>query len=94
MLVVHGQSLAPLLESSTQSHKDAVFCEWGQEKMVLEGPWKYFYHPGREIQQLFNLDDDSQELENLTGKDERIEQRLRERLLDWLIATETKPNSL
>jgi len=93
MPVVHGQSLSPLLEGSTQSHKDAVFCEMGPEKMVREGPWKYVYHPEREIQQLFNLDDDPQELENLTGKDERLEQRLREHLLDWLIATETKPNS-
>lgn len=94
MPVMHGESLSQLLEGSTQSHKDAVFCELGPEKMVREGPWKYVYHPEREIQQLFNLDEDPQELENLTGKDERLEQRLRERLLDWLIATETKPNSL
>jgi arylsulfatase A-like enzyme len=94
MPVVHGQSLAPLLEGSTQSHSEALFCEWGPEKMVREGPWKYVYHPEREIQQLFNLHDDPQELENLAGTQEALERRLRERLLDWLISTETKPNSL
>jgi arylsulfatase A-like enzyme len=62
--------------------------------MVREGPWKYVYHPEREIQQLFNLHDDPQELENLAGTQEALERRLRERLLDWLISTETKPNSL
>ena len=94
MSVVHGQILSPLLGGRTPLHKDAVFCELGGEKMLREGPWKYIYYPEREIQQFFNLDDDPQELENLTGQDEQLERRLREHLLDWLIATGTKPNSL
>ena len=92
--VVHGRSLLPLLQGEIEGHREQVFCEWGPEKMVRQGPWKYVYHPEREIQQLFNLEEDPQELVNLSGMDPKRELRMREQLLDWLIETEIRPNSL
>ena len=85
-----------LLEGRTASHAEAVFCELGSEKMVRQGPWKYVYHPEREVQQLFNLEEDPQELSNLSGRAECVnrERALRDRILDWLIETEPRPNSI
>ena len=43
---------------------------------------------------MFNLEEDPQELVNLSGMDPKRELRMREQLLDWLIETEIRPNSL
>ncbi len=94
--VVHGKSLLPLLEGETTMHRETLFCELGSEKMVRQGPWKYVYHPQREKQQLFNLEADPQELVNLSGLSSHgaKEHELRGCILDWLIATELRPNSI
>ena len=94
--VDHGRSLLPVLRGDTAAHRDEVFCELDAEKMVRQGPWKYVYHPEREVQQLFHLDDDPHELRNLaaTGDHTGKEQALRDRILAWMIDTEPRPHGV
>jgi len=56
--------------------------------MIRTHKFKYIYCPD-DINELYNLEDDPQELHNLTGKPEvkEIEQDLKERLLKWFIQT-------
>ena len=65
--ICHGESLMPTLNGETESHRDEVFSEMGPKKMIRRGEWKYVYSPERGIQQLFNLVDDPNELNNLSG---------------------------
>ncbi len=96
MPVHHGRSLLPLLQGETVTHREEVFCELGPEKMVRQGPWKYVYHPQREMQQLFHLEDDPDELRNLSaaGTHREQERLLRDRILDWMIDTEPQPHGV
>ena len=99
--VSHGKSLIPLLEGRDVEHRRAVFSELGPQvegpmKMVREGRYKFIYHPGWEIPQLFDLEADPRELTNLAGLADyaEVETRLRERLLNWCFETDVLPNTL
>ena len=95
MRETHGESLLPLLEGDSEVHRECVFSEMGPMKMVRQGPWKYVYSPDWDIRQLFNLDQDPQEVRNLMGTP-AVAQRARmlhDRLLDWVIETEIRPNT-
>ena len=91
--ICHGESLMPTLNGETESHRDEVFSEMGPKKMIRRGEWKYVYSPERGIQQLFNLVDDPNELNNLSGSAGvlALEREMRERLLEWIIETEEQP---
>ncbi len=93
--ICHGESLMPTLNNEVASHRDEVFSEMGAKKMIRRGEWKYVYHPEREIQQLFNLVDDPNELNNQSGSVGvlALEREMRERLLEWLVETEAQPTA-
>jgi arylsulfatase A-like enzyme len=67
-LPIDGTSLLPQLQG--HSGRDAVFAEYCGEgtiapmMMIRRGPWKYITCPA-DPPQLFNLDEDPQELKNL-----------------------------
>jgi arylsulfatase A-like enzyme len=62
----------------------------GRPKMVRMGRYKYVYDPMDPVDELYDLDADPWELRNLAADPGHAEarRRLRERLLDWSIATE------
>ena len=95
MTAIHGTNLLPVLTGKTPTHRDEVFSEMDAIKMVRRGNWKYIYHPGWDKAQLFNLEDDPRELKNLSGAADvaELERDLHNRLLDWMIETEARPNS-
>jgi arylsulfatase A-like enzyme len=93
--VCHGRSLAGVLDGTADTHREAVFSEMGPTKMVRVGDWKYIYDPERDSARLFDLAADPEELDDRAG-DPAVADRqrdLHDRLLNWMIDTQTRPNS-
>ena len=82
-----GRSFASLIRAE-DDWDDTVFAEYVVDtacRMVRSGPWKYNYYHGMPPE-LFNLEEDPGEKQNLAGKPEytAIEERLNELALrDW-----------
>jgi len=93
--VGHGVSPLPVLTGEAEAHRECVFSEMSAKKMVRRGNWKYVCAPAWETPQLFNLEDDPDELDNLAGLPEAadVEAGLARDLLRWLTTTEVRPNS-
>lgn len=80
-----GRSFQSLLTDGSGEWDDTVFAEYTLDnicRMVRSGPWKYNYYHGMGAE-LFNLESDPDELEDLSGQSRyrEIEERLHERLL-------------
>jgi len=92
MPVLHGTSLMPDLRGDARPERP-IFCEMDKTKMIRQGPWKYSTDPEFDVDQLFDLDNDPNELVNLADRPEhagRI-QGFRRALLDWMINTQNVP---
>jgi arylsulfatase A-like enzyme len=79
-------SPAPMMRDPTTSTRDAVFCEISGRVMVCDGRWKYVHYATGKAE-LYDLQQQPQEVDNLTGRAEYAahETRLRGRLLEhWL----------
>jgi choline-sulfatase len=91
-----GSSFAELLHGRPVEWDDKVFAEYTPEpgpvcRMVRSGSWKYNYYHGMKPE-LFNLQDDAGELNNLSGQPQfgDVEQRLNALVLqewnpDWVL---------
>jgi len=102
---VEGVSLRPALEG-LPFERGPIFGEatqplarfeqagrWGnalKAKTVRQGPWKYIWYPYLDYEELFNLESDAGERENLlidpTPEFERQRERLRAELDAWISA--------
>ncbi len=93
MGVLHGESLAGELAGGPERADRAVFCEMHHTKMIRRGRWKYSTDPRYEVDQLFDLEEDPDELVNLAGRPEHAERvaRFRDELLRWMIETQNVP---
>lgn len=75
---VDGLSLVPLMGGSGDTRDDVVYGEMLAESalgpllMIKRGPWKYI-HGDPDPAQLFNLETDPLEVENLSGRSEHAE---------------------
>ena len=89
-----GRSLLPLLTAKKlRRHRDMVFSELATWKMVCTERWKYTYDPTEGgPQELYGLESDPQEQNNLIKSNPGIGSDLRRALLDWLIDTEAALN--
>jgi len=92
MPVLHGTSLLPDLHGKARANRP-VFCEMDHTKMIRQGPWKYSTDPEFDVDQLFNLDEDPDELVNLASRSEHAARinGFRKALLDWMINTQNVP---
>ncbi len=93
---MEAQSLKALLEGKTSNGRARVFTEQSDDAimtgskfviMVREGPWKLVHFVDHDDGQLFNLDNDPKEIDNL-WKDSAltdVKQRLIEEILHWRI---------
>jgi arylsulfatase A-like enzyme len=98
MRTCEGRSLVPLLEQPSAlpaDWRDCVFSELKGEHMIRTDRYKYTYRTGEARQELFDLEDDPDELRNRSGDPalEGVERELRDRLLSWLVSTNRPLNS-
>lgn len=84
--VAHGRSLVPEL-SGKSDERNTTFSEFQKTRMVREGSWKYIEDPNWDVQQLFNLDEDPDELNNLVQKAPHVARELSDTIKEWLKAT-------
>jgi choline-sulfatase len=93
--------LPRLVGETDQWHGERPLLRWreaeGRAKMVRLGSHKYVYDPMDEIDELYDLNADPWELRNLAREPAygQVRARLRDRLLDWSVATEgSRPTPL
>ncbi len=90
---IDGINLAPVCNGES-CEREFVVGEIGQSPaqmtMVCTGTWKYIYTEAQGFEELYNLESDPHELENLALQPQWNEERLamRRRLIDWCKATE------
>ncbi len=90
-----GLSLLPAMSGDTQPVREDIFCSWngnqfGQfsQRMLFDGKWKYIWNATAR-DELYNLEDDPYELENLAA-DKKFSNKisnLRQRLYCWMEET-------
>lgn len=84
-----GVSLTTLLTGSESPVHEAVFSEYTNRNMIRRGEWKMVHYSEKPYGELYNLEEDPYELNNLyssTGHTE-IRASLTDHLLDWFEAT-------
>ncbi|MCK5249615.1 MAG: sulfatase-like hydrolase/transferase, partial [Spirochaetaceae bacterium] len=91
-----GRSLVPVLSEFAgdtgvrQLHRQAAFSENYFGKMVRYEKYKMVYYPGKPYGELYNLEDDPDEQNNLWDKLEnsQIKRDLKDLLLEWVFTSE------
>jgi arylsulfatase len=88
-----GRDLIALAQDTAAADDRAAFSEYGTGLMVRAGRWKYIHDPAKGgPQELYDLEADPEELRNLVrdGAYRDITDELRGRMLDWLVATQSR----
>ncbi len=89
---VQSRSLLPLLGDPDlrDTHREAAFSENYFGRLVRHENYKMVYYPGKTYGELYDLDEDPGEQDNLWDKLEgsEIKTRLKDLLLDWSFASE------
>ncbi len=84
-----GRSLIPLVADAGAAHHDVVCSEFDARTMIRDDRFKLVVDAAGEALELYDMDEDPGETQNLVGhKDgEEIARRLKERLLRWELET-------
>ncbi len=83
---VTAKSFAPVLRGETDRHQQAIFGYFRDtQRMIRTGNWKFAVYPQVGEKQLFNLESDPVEMENLAGAPQHagIQADLEARLEEW-----------
>ncbi|WP_164100734.1 sulfatase-like hydrolase/transferase [Candidatus Laterigemmans baculatus] len=84
---VQGKSLVPVLHGQTDEIYPFIVGYFGDsQRMIRTDRWKYIWYPQINHEQLFDLQNDRDELHNLAAAPSHTRRRseLRQQLLDWL----------
>lgn len=92
-----GKDITPLLKGEGQALRQVGVTEFAWSKSLRKGPWRFVYYPKEMFEaeypegfgELYNLDQDPWEMDNLYFKAEYQEKvvELRRDLMDWLVTT-------
>ena len=87
---LQGRDLNSDLRGETSPKRFSIFAEIGAVKMLREQRWKLIHYPGQDYGELYDLDQDPDEIHNLYQNPDYQEQRvcMSRLLLDRLIGTE------
>ena len=88
---VQSKSLLGILDGQKDySYRDAVFSENYFGKMIRMDNWKMVYYIGKDYGELYNLQKDTEEQDNLwdNSKYSDVKNKLKLRLLDWVTASQ------
>jgi len=87
---VQGQTLVPALAGGDAPAREYVFAESGAVKCIRGRRYKLVYYPGQSYGELYDLERDPHETQNLYARAEHAQERerLTKALLDRLIHTE------
>lgn len=86
-----GKSLLPLLEGRDDHvHREAAFSENYFGRMIRYEEWKMVYYTGKPYGEMYNLNDDPLEQNNLwdSMKNSRIMRDMKDLLLEWCLTSE------
>jgi arylsulfatase A-like enzyme len=88
-----GRSLWPCLRDPRAAVRNAAFSEIEDTTMIRTTRYKYALDSSGAGYMLFDLERDPRERENLIGSTgtEGIEREMRERIREWLLATQLGP---
>jgi arylsulfatase A-like enzyme len=87
---IHGSSFAPLLRKPGRSFHDRIFIHWGPRSIVsFDGEWKFGLHANAEVDELYNLQQDPGEMENLAmeNKYTNVVSQKKKETIAWLNET-------
>jgi arylsulfatase len=82
-LPMQARSLCPLLRGDSDSVYDFQFSELAESRMIFDGRFKYVQHDD-DRDELYDLEDDPRELENLAERDGVTVERLQSRIKEYL----------
>jgi arylsulfatase A-like enzyme len=79
---VTGESLAPLIEERRDSKRDLIVTGWGEHGSVRTKEWDYIgrWSPGGKFEELYNLQKDPLELDEVAAKHPAVVAEFREKL--------------
>src|SRR5262249_33408162 len=79
---VEGKSLLPILLGKQREGHDAIFWEHEGNRAVRQSKWKLVAEHGKPWE-LYDLDRDRTELENLAGRNPEVVRELTRRYDEW-----------
>jgi arylsulfatase A-like enzyme len=88
---VHGDDLTPILQDGSARGRELLLAQCrpspDQAYMVTDGRWKYIYTEAHATEELYDQENDIEELENLAGRDdpetEGIKARMKQAIIDF-----------
>ncbi|MGD8240412.1 MAG: sulfatase-like hydrolase/transferase, partial [Armatimonadota bacterium] len=86
---VHGDDLTPILEDGNAAGRELLVSQCrpspDQAYMVTDGRWKYIYTEAHATEELYDQEEDPQELVNLAGRDDAETEGIKGRMKQAII---------
>ncbi len=83
ILPVEGKTLRPLLEGKSRPGHDRLYWEWNGNRAVREGAWKLCWDRKVKAWELYDLEHDRTETQDLAADQPEVVQRLRDAWFTW-----------